>query len=139
MIELLLAISGVGMLASILAGVRAPKLWLSGVLVGAAGGLGAAVVALVTGVVWDWQCALTIGGVVVHLRRDAVSALFLALLGLVGGAVAVYGREFRTDRAHPRSARSGRVWWTLLLLFLALVLLTTNGLHFLIAWELFTI
>ncbi len=139
MIELLLTISGAGMLASILAGVRAPKLWLAGVLMGAAGGLGAAVVALVTGVVWDWQSALTIGGEVVHLRLDAVSALFLALLGLVGGAGAVYGREYWTDRAHPRSARSGRVWWSLLVLCLGLVLLTTNGLHFLIAWELFTI
>ena len=93
------------MLASVPAGVRAPKLWLAGVLVGTAGGLGAAVVALVTGVVWDWQSALAIGGEVVHLRLDAVSALFLALLGLIGGAGAVYGREYWTDRAHPRSAR----------------------------------
>src|ERR1017187_1611548 len=139
MIELLLTISGVRMLASILAGVHAPKLWLAGVLVGAAGGLGAAVVALVTGVIWDWQSTLTIGGEVVHLRLDAVSALFLALLGLIGGAGAVYGREYWTDLAHPRSARSGRVWWSLLVLCLGLVLLTTNGLHFLIAWELFTI
>ena len=127
------------MLASVLAGVRGPKLWLAGVLVGTAGGLGAAVVALVTGVVWDWQSALTIGGELVHLRLDAVSALFLALLGLIGGSGAVYGREYWTDRAHPRSARLGRVWWSLLVLCLGFVLLTTNGLHFLIVWELFTI
>jgi len=49
MIELLLPISGVGMLASIFVGMRAPKLWLAGVLVGSVGGLGASVVALVTG------------------------------------------------------------------------------------------
>src|SRR5688572_22284944 len=135
MIELLLASSGAGMLLSILAGVRAPKLWLGCVLVGAAGGLGAAVMALVTGVVWDWRGALTIGGEAVHLRLDAVSALFLALLSLVGGAGAVYGREYWSDREHPRSACSGRVWWSALLLCLGLVLLTANGLHFLIAWE----
>jgi len=139
MIELLLTISGVGMLASIFAGARAPKLWLIGVLAGAAGGMGAAVVALTTGAVWDWQSALTLGGEVVHLRLDAVSALFLALLGLVGGAGAAYGREYWTERAHPRSARSGRVWWSLLVLCLGLVLVTANGLHFLIAWELFTV
>jgi hydrogenase-4 component B len=75
----------------------------------------------------------------VHLRLDAVSALFLALLGLVGGAGAVYGRDYWTERAHPRSARSGRVWWSVLVLCLGLVLLTANGLHFLIAWELFTV
>jgi len=82
---------------------------------------------------------LTLGGEVVHLRLDAVSALFLALLGLVGGAGAAYGREYWTERAHPRSARSGRVWWSLLVLCLGLVLVTANGLHFLIAWELFTV
>lgn len=139
MIELLLAISGTGMLLSILAGMRAPKVWLGGVLAGAAGGLGAAVVALVTGIVWDWQGKLTLGGEVVHLRLDAVSALFLALLSVVGGAGAVYGREYWKESAHPCSARSGRVWWSVLVLCLGLVLVTANGLHFLIAWELFTV
>lgn len=139
MIGLLLTIAGVGMLGSILTGMRAPKLWLAGVLAGAAGALGAAVLALVTGVVWDWQGALTLGGEAVHLRLDAISALFLALLSLIGGAGAVYGREYWTERAHPRSAHMGRVWWSLLLLCLGLVLVVTNGLHFLIAWELFTL
>ena len=139
MTELLLTLSGVGMIASILAGMRVPKLWLAGVVVGAATGLGAAVMVLATGVVWDWQSALILGGDVVHLRLDAVSALFLALLCLIGGAGAVYGREYWTERMHPHSARSGRVWWSLLLLCLGLVLVTANGLHFLIAWELFTI
>jgi hydrogenase-4 component B len=139
MIELLLTISGVGMLVSILVGKRAPKLWLAAVLLGAASGLGAAVMALTTGVVWDWRCATTLGGEVVQLRLDAVSALFLALLCLIGGAGAVYAREYWTERAHPQSARSGRVWWSVMLVCLALVLVTTNGLHFLIAWELFAV
>jgi hydrogenase-4 component B len=139
MIPLLLTISGVAMLMSILAGTRAPKCWLACTLVSAAGGLGAAVVSLITGVVWDWPTILSLGGELVHLRLDAMSALFLALLALIGGAGAVYGREYWTDRAHPRSARSGRVWWSALVLCLGLVLLTVNGLHFLIAWELFTV
>jgi hydrogenase-4 component B len=139
MIELLLAISGLGMLASILAGMRAPGLWLTAVLAGTVGGLGAAAVCLATGAVWDWQSAICIGGEAVHLRLDAVSALFLALLGLVGGAGAVYSREYWAEPEHPRSARSGRIWWSGLVLFLGLVLLTANGLHFLIAWELFTV
>src|SRR5688572_20379066 len=115
MILLLLAISGAGMLLSILAGFRTPKLWLAAVLAGAAGGLGASVVALVTGMAWDWQGALTIGGEAVHLRLDAVSAFFLTLLSVIGGAGAIYGREYWTERVHPRSARSGRAWWSLLL------------------------
>jgi len=139
MIELLLAISGVGMLLSILAGFRAPNWWLAGVLVSSLGGLGAAVLALVTGTVWDWQSALTLGGETLHLRLDAVSALFLALLCVVGGAGAVYGREYWTERAHPRSARSGRFWWSVLVASLAAILLVSNGLHFLIAWEFFAL
>jgi hydrogenase-4 component B len=139
MTELLLAISSAGLLLGILAGFRAPKLWLAGVLAGAAGGIGAAVMTLVTGAVWDWQRGLTMGGEAVRLRLDAVSALFLALLNVVGGAGAIYGREYWTDRAHPRSAGRGRVGWSALLLCLGLVLVTTNGLHFLIAWELFTL
>ncbi|NOS71839.1 MAG: NADH-quinone oxidoreductase subunit H [Verrucomicrobia bacterium] len=139
MIELLLTISGVGMLVSILAGMRAPKWWLGSLLIGTLAGVIGAVMALTSGVVWDWRSELIVGGEVVHLRLDAVSALFLALLGLVGGAGAVYSREYWTERAHPRSAHMGRVWWSLMLLCLGLVLVTTNGLHFLIAWELFTL
>lgn len=127
------------MLFSVLVGVRAPRLWLAGVLAGAAAGLSAAVGVLMTGVVWDWQSSFALGGEVVHLRLDAVSALFLALLSLIGGAGAVYGREYWADAAHPRSARSGRLWWSVLVLGLGLVLVATNGLHFLLGWELFTV
>src|SRR5258707_3752797 len=127
------------MLASILAGLRSPRLWLAGVLVGAAGGLGASVFALTAGFVWESRTTMTIGGEAIHLRFDAISALFFALLSLVGGAGAFFGREYWTDRAHPRSACLGRSWWSGLVLCLGLVLLTTNGLHFLIAWELFTL
>lgn len=127
------------MLAGILAGARAPKLWLACVLAGASGALGAAVVALTTDGVWDWRSSLTLGGEAIHLRLDALSALFLALLALVGGAGAVYAREYWSDAAHPRSARMGRVWWSVLLFCLGLVLIAANGLHFLIGWELFTL
>lgn len=139
MTEILLAVAGTGMLLSVLAGFRAPNAWLAGVIVGAAGGLGAAVVALATGAVWEWKSTLAIGGESVHLRLDAVSAVFLALLGLIGGTGAVYGREYWAERTHPRSAPWGRVCWSALVLCLGLVLITANGLHFLIAWELFTL
>jgi hydrogenase-4 component B len=139
MIEPLLATSGLGLLASILAGACAPRLWLAGFLAGAAGGLGVAASALATGVVWEWRSALTIGGEAIHLRLDALNALFLALLCVGCAAGAIYAREYWTDRAHPRSAGLGRVWWSVLALCLGLALLTVNGLHFLIAWELFTV
>src|SRR5881394_3583611 len=139
MTSLLLAICGAGMLFSIFAGARAPKLWLASLLGGAAGGLGAAAIVLATGAVWDWQAPMKIGGEVAHLRMDAISALFFALLSVVGGAGAVYGREYWKEKEHPFTVRSGRIWWSALLLCLGLVLVSANGLHFLIAWELFTV
>src|ERR1017187_7812762 len=106
MIELLFTISGVGMLVSLLAAARAPRGWLAGVLVGSAGGLGAAVVALVTGEVWEWHSALTLGGEAVHLRLDAVSALFLALLALIGGGGGGFARGENGRGGGPRSGRA---------------------------------
>ncbi len=58
---------------------------------------------------------------------------------LVGGAASVYARDHWADRTHPRSSHTGRVWWSVLLLSLGLVLLVSNGRPFLLAWELFTI
>jgi hydrogenase-4 component B len=75
----------------------------------------------------------------VHLRLDALSAFFLALLAVLGGVCSAYAREYWPDAAHPRSAPSGRAWWTGLLGCMGLVLVVTNGLHFLLAWELFTV
>jgi hydrogenase-4 component B len=139
MMELLLTISGIGMLLSILTGMRAPRGWLAALLTGAAAALTAAALSLSTGTVWEFRAPVAVGGETIHLRLDAVSALFLALLSVVGGAGAVYAQEYWRDAAHPRSARAGRVWWSVLILCLGLTLLAANGLHFLIAWELFTL
>ena len=139
MIGFLLAIAAAGMLFSVPMGARARTLWLAGVLASAAAALWASVVVLTMNLVWDWESSFRLGGEVVRLRLDAVSALFLALLSLIGGVGAVYGREYWSDNAHPHSVRSGRVWWSVLVLCIGLVLVTTNGLHFLIAWELFTV
>jgi hydrogenase-4 component B len=138
-IPLLLTISGAGLLLSILAGARAAKSWLMCVLMGASAALGAAALALGTGEVWELRTTTRICGEAIHLRLDGVSALFLALLAAIGGMGAVYGGEYWSDRAHPKSARAGRVWWSVLVLCLGLVLVSANGLHLLIAWEVFTI
>ena len=123
------------------AGWRAPRVWLGATLAGAAALLGAAVIVLagLDGSVWQWRSAFRFGGEEVHLEFDALSALFLALLSLIGGGGAAYAREYWTDDAHPQTARTGRVAWTSLMLCIGAVLLSRNGLHFLIAWELFTL
>lgn len=135
----LLGVAGLGLLVGILAGVRGPRCWLGAVVTGALCALGAAIHTLVSGGVWEWRCPLTVGGQGVLLQLDALSALFLALLSLIGGVGALYARQYWDDKEHPRSAPAGRVWWCVLLLGLGLILLVRNGLHFLMAWELFAI
>jgi len=124
--------------AGLLGAWHAPRLWLAVTLAGCAAALAAAVWVLAAGVPWEWRPGFLLGGEPVHLLLDGVSAFFLALLAVVGGAATAYSREYWPDAAHPRTAPSGRVWWSVLLLSLGLVLVAANGLHFLIAWEIFT-
>ncbi|MBS0663662.1 MAG: NADH-quinone oxidoreductase subunit H [Verrucomicrobia bacterium] len=139
MIAVLLLLAVGGMVAGMLVGRAAPRLWLGLTLAGIAAGLAAAVSVLAGGTEWEWHSAILIGGEPLHLRLDGISAFFLVLLGTVGGAGAVYAHEYWAERLHPRSARVARGWWSALVLTLALVLVSANGLHFLIAWELFTL
>jgi hydrogenase-4 component B len=135
----LLLVAAGGMFLAILAGRVAPRFWLTATLVSSAASVGAAGMVLAGGNEWEWRGAFLLGGEMPHVRLDAVSAFFLALLGFLGGVGALYGHEYWRDVEHPRSARSGCAWWSALLLCLGLVLLVSNGLHFLIAWELFTL
>ncbi len=139
MIGYLLLISGLGMLVSMLVSWRSVGGWLSALLLSTGAGLGAAALVLANGVEWDWRHFLQLGGETVHLRMDALSAFFLALLCLVGGAGGVYGAGYWAQKYHPQSARVGRIAWNVLLTGLALVMLSTNALHFLLAWESFTL
>ncbi|TAK99733.1 MAG: NADH-quinone oxidoreductase subunit H [Verrucomicrobia bacterium] len=118
---------------------RAPRLWLLTSLTGAIAALASAIWILKTGARWDWQSSVAIGGEALHLQLDALSAFFLALLAVLGGVGSLYQRGYWTDKTHPRSAPSGRAWWNAMLLNMGFVLLVANGLHFLIAWELFTV
>ena len=116
--------SGWWLIMSILSGFAA--LWAAGLVLGG-------------WEVWEWRGGFEIGGEVVALRLDGVSAFFLALLAVVGGAGSIYAFEYWSEEEHPESAWANRAWWNGLLLSMGVVLLCTNGLHFLIAWELFTL
>ena len=68
---------------------------------------------------WEWRSGFLLGGEPLHLRLDGVSALFLVLVSVVGGAGAVYAREYWSDHHHPASAPRGRAWWSALVLSMA--------------------
>jgi hydrogenase-4 component B len=135
----LTAAAALGLVVGILAGRAAPRAWLAATVAGAASGLAAAVRVLAGAGAWEWRSAVRVGGEALHLRLDGISALFLALLCVLGGAGALYASEYWSDRAHPASAPAGRRWWNVLLLGMGWVLLAANGLHFLLGWEVFAI
>ncbi len=135
----LLLLAMAGMTAGLLGAFRAPRVWLFATLAGAIAAFTAAVWILATGVAWDWQPEFVLGGELVHLRLDGVSAFFLVLLSVLGGVGSVYQQEYWTDKQHPVSAPAGRAWWNGFFICMGLVLLSANGLHFLIAWEIYTV
>lgn len=65
------------MLTGLAAGRTAPRLWLGATLTGMAAGFFAACVVLAGGAEWEWRNGFTVGGEALHLRLDAISALFL--------------------------------------------------------------
>jgi hydrogenase-4 component B len=130
----LLLISGLALLVATAGGWSAPRLWLAAVVLAAAAALAASGIVLAGAGDWEWR-GLSLGGEPLHLRLDAISALFVALLSVVGCLGAVYARGYWPDAAHPRSARAGRAWWGVLMASIGLVLIESNGLHFLVAWE----
>src|ERR1035437_6965910 len=136
---LLLLIAFMALAASIVGGFRRPRIWLALTVTGAVVGMGAALQVLLGGDNWEWQSGFLLGGETLHLRLDGVSALFLMLVSVVGGAGAVYSYEYWNDHHNPSSAPRGRAWWSALLICMGLGLTVSNGLHFLIAWELFAI
>ena len=135
----LLFAAGASLVAGILIGMRFPRAWLTLMLAGALAGLSAAVPVLLGAAEWEWRSTLAVGGEPVFLRLDALSALFLVLVSVVGGAGAVYAHEYWSAEHYPASAPRGRIWWSGLVLSMGLVLTIVNGLHFLMAWESFAI
>jgi hydrogenase-4 component B len=135
----LLILSACGLLLSLATAMRWSRAWLAASLGGVLSALGAATFTLLSNGSWEWQSGFRIGGETLHFRLDGVSALFLALVAVLGGVVVSYSREYWAEAAHPRSAPRGRFWLSLMLLAMGLLLLCSNGLHFLLAWELFAL
>ena len=136
---LLLLVSAAAMLTGLGAGWTAPRVWLAATLTSLGVALVAALGVLVGGADWVWRSGFAVGGECLTFRLDAISAVFLVLLCGVGGMASVYAREYWAATEHPRSVRPGRVWWSVLMFNLGWVVLISNGLHFLIGWELFTL
>ena len=104
----LLLLAAAATLSAIVAGPRSARAWLALMLTGTVAGLAAALVVLGGSVDWEWRSDFALGGEDVHLRLDGVSALFLVLLCVVGGAATVYAQEYWSEKQYPQSAPRGR-------------------------------
>jgi hydrogenase-4 component B len=103
-------------------------------LVGALAGLGLGAVCLGTGLAPTLTAAfLPLTGFA--LRIDGLSAFFLTLIGIVGGAVAVYGFGYSAAYEKRYSLRLLGAMLNVLLLSLSVQVMADNALTFLIAWE----
>ncbi len=135
----LLLLASAALITSLAVGAWWSRMWLALIATAASAGLGAALRVLLGGGDWEWRSGFLPGGEPLHLRLDSLSAVFLVLVSVAGAAGAVYAREYWSERQYPASAPRGRAWWSVLLLSMGLVLTVSNGLHFLIAWEIFAI
>lgn len=135
----MLFVSVAALLLGILIARKAPRYWTVATVAGAVAAALAAISVLRGGPDWEWRSTFALGGEGIHLRLDGISAMFLALLSMIAGTGALYAGEYWTDKEHPRSAGSGRMWWNFLVLTMMAVLVCANGLHFLMAWELFAV
>ena len=68
---------------------------------------------------------------------DPLSSFFLLCVFLVGGLAALYGYGYVKN--HPEILKTVLVWFPILLLSMALVVVSSDAMTFLLAWELMTL
>ena len=134
-----LLFAAICLLAAMGTAVRSPRASFAFTMAGTLAGLVAALSVLFGLKEWEWTSAFVLGGERAHLRLDGLSALFLLLVSVIGGTGAAYAREYWPDSEYPVAAARGRVWWNALVLSMGLVLMISNGLLFLMAWEAFAL
>src|SRR5690349_16828241 len=111
-IDVMFGLAADGLIGGILLGLCLRCTWPARSLVGTVPMMIAAVCVLTGADVWEWRSDFPVGGEALHMRLDAISALFLALLSLIGATGAIYAREYWPDAQYPKSAARGRLWWS---------------------------
>ena len=118
------------------------KTWIgaSGAVLGCAVGIAASVPALLGGaspslrLPWDLPLASF------SVAIDSLSSFFLLPVFGISALAAIYGAGYdRPSPEHPRPSGFSWLWFNLLVASMAMVLVSRNGILFLMAWELMTI
>ena len=110
---------------------------LAAMAIGLAGALAlfAALSVLVSGDEATLSFAWSVPGGACEVRLDALSAVFLAPMGLVPALGAVYGLGYWSQREHRGDARKLRLFYGLMTAGMALVVVAANAILFLAGWE----
>jgi len=136
LLPLVAVLVGLATLAALAPRSRVTPRWLSLALSASAclalAGLGLAVLA--SGVPVTARAGSVLGFAVIDLRVDALSALFLVVLGLVGAATSAYGIGYDAHRSSEDDRTA--VAYPVFLASLALVFGADDAFSFLLAWEL---
>jgi formate hydrogenlyase subunit 3/multisubunit Na+/H+ antiporter MnhD subunit len=118
------------------------RVWWIAPMCAATGGLMASIAGfqgLTQGASWEtvrpWQIPL--GSL--HMGMDALSALFVLLIGLLGALCAIYGIGYLGRGSGNRKFATNWCWYNLLLAAMIMVVLARDGFLFLVAWEIMTI
>jgi hydrogenase-4 component B len=88
----------------------------------------------VTGAAEGWRVAWDVPGGAFALHVDALSALFLLPVFVLGALGVIYGRAYWEHPGAPQP-RAAWAWHHLFVGSMALVVLAANAVLFLVAWE----
>ena len=129
------ALSAFGPRRSSVAGVLA----VAGAVAGSAAAIIAAARTLTRAGAQVWSAPWTLPNGALALRLDSLAAVFLLLVGVIGGLCAVFGRDY-LKRHHdgPGAPRSLAVY-SLLLASMAVIVAANDLILLLIAWEVMTL
>lgn len=104
------------------------------VLLGAGGGLVAALSTLSSGEIAEASAQWQLPNAALALHLDPIAAAFLLPIFLLGALASIYGLEYWPARSEPSAGRV-RVFSGLLLAGMATVVIAAHGVLFLVAWE----
>jgi len=88
---------------------------------------------------WDFERGLRLPLGTCHFGMDALSAVFVLLIGLVGGLAAIYGTGYLGGKTATKSAIRSWSAFNTLLAAMILVVVARDGFLFLLAWELMSL
>jgi len=104
-------------------------------LSGSVAGIVAALQPLLYGIVFTFSAPMSIPGAALELRVDALGGAFLLPIFLISALGAIYGTEYWKQSANPESGAKLRLFYGVMTAGLALVVVSANGVLFLMAWE----